>query len=408
MYHVEKAEIQSQLKQKGIDPEHIKALHIQLQTGELDQSSFVIDSKQLRAPSQKDVEYYTQLNHAQYTQLGEAALQADELLVFWLNGGAATRYFDDSKITATEHARYKKYLSDITEERKNSPKGITPVVKGMSYLELKIRNLLRITKLYKLEVHPRVMLMNSFITDTKTREHLNTLLKKYPDLDPNRIHFIVQQPTIPRFARVEDIQNIDLFITKTGQLSFAPCGHGDFVYLLQDYFSQHSIPNVRYMFFANIDNVGATIDPMLLGYHIRHQQGRTVELAQKMSGDQGGAPCYVDNKLMIVEQMKFPPSFDQSTIPWFNTNNFWFTIQDLLNFNETLPFVLAEKTISEGNVIQIERFACDVHLPSRYLVIERNQRFWPIKRYVDALLYQDPAADSETYTYFKNLLESSY
>ena len=94
--------------------------------------------------------------------------------------------------------------------------------------------------------------------------------------------------------------------------------------------------------------------------------------------------------------------------PWFNTNNFWFTIQDLLNFNETLPFVLAEKTISEGNVIQIERFACDVHLPSRYLVIERNQRFWPIKRYVDALLYQDPAADAETYTHFKNLLESSY
>ncbi|EKD78653.1 MAG: hypothetical protein ACD_41C00303G0001, partial [uncultured bacterium] len=52
------------------------------------------------------------------------------------------------------------------------------------------------------------------------------------------------------------------------------------------------------------------------------------------------------------------------------------------------PWILAEKTIADGNVIQLERFACDVNVPSQYVVVDRQQRFWPIKRYDDLLNYR--------------------
>ena len=39
MLRIHQSDIQQQLRAKGVDPEHIKALHIKLQSGELDQTS---------------------------------------------------------------------------------------------------------------------------------------------------------------------------------------------------------------------------------------------------------------------------------------------------------------------------------------------------------------------------------
>ena len=407
MQHIEREDVRAQLESRGIDPDHIKSLHVKLQTGELDHSSFVIEADRLRAPQLEDVSAYERINKESAQQTGIDALQADELTVFWLNGGAATRYFDESKLTDDEKAKYGSQLA-VDERTKSLPKGVTPVLQDVSYLEFKIRDLLRVSKQYQLEVHPHVILMNSFITDKSTREHLEKLFIKYPDLDPARFHFVVQEPSIPRFQKVDDLKNIDLFVGETGELSYAPCGHGDFIHLLQDYLKQAHMKGPKYMFFANIDNLGATLDTAMLGHHIQSGKDRTVELAQKQAGDKGGAPCYVDGELVIVEQMKFPSEFDQDSIRWFNTNTFWFNIEALMQFDEDLPLVLAEKTIDDGDVFQLEHFACDVHLPSEYVVIERARRFWPIKRSVDILLYTDPSIDNQQHKDFAELLDSVY
>ena len=161
------------------------------------------------------------------------------------------------------------------------------------------------------------------------------------------------------------------------------------------------IPNVRYMLFANIDNIAATIDPALLGLHIQSGLGRTVEVVPKQADEPGGLPCLVDNKMMILEEMKLPVNFPASQLPWLNTNTFWFTLADLLQYDQDLPWILAEKTIAEGDVIQLERFACDVNLPSQYVAVERNQRFWPVKRYSDLLQYQQQPG-------FKQLLRDRF
>lgn len=408
MHHIDRTEIQEQLTAKGIDVEHIRSLHLQLTTGKLDHSSFVIDAHRLELPTEKDIIHYEDIHSSTYEQVGIQALQNDKLLLFWLNGGAATRYFDAIKVAPQEQDRYATQLAMVTEHMRALPKGVTPVIEDMSYLELKIRNLLEVTRRHQLATHPQVIMMNSFITDAATRDHLETLFIKYPDLDPARFHFVIQQPSIPRFQKVEDLKNIDLFVDSNDKLSFAPCGHGDFIYLLQEYIKQVHIPNVEYMFFTNIDNVGATIDPYILGHHIMSGTQRTVELATKEAGDQGGAPYYVDGELMIVEQMKLPKGFDQSKMPWFNTNSFWFSLSSLLSFREDLPLILAEKSIDEGDVYQLEHFACDVHVPSHYLVIPRQRRFWPIKRYVDLLMYKDSNANTKIHYNFKQLLHDEY
>ena len=65
--------------------------------------------------------------------------------------------------------------------------------------------------------------MNSFVTDTQTREHFAILFEHYPDLDPSRFHFVIQQARIPRFTKAADVNEIDLFVDSTDQLSWAPC-----------------------------------------------------------------------------------------------------------------------------------------------------------------------------------------
>lgn len=390
-----------QLLKQGVDPEQIKKLHLKLKLGHISYDSFVLPANKLKAPTDSQFDVIKEQKEKNYTKIGEEAIKKDELLIFWLNGGAATRYFDESKISREEKEKFQKELGLIKEKTKNLAKGITPVYENKSYLELKIINLLKITRDLNSKEHPPVLLMNSFLTDQPTQKHLASLFKKYPALDKKRFHFIVQRPKVPRFKKVEDLKETDVFIDQKGHLSFAPSGHGDFLYLTREYLKEEKISGVKYMFFSNIDNFGSTINPAILGYHINRQKGRTVEVAEKTKEDAGGAPCLVDNQMRIVEYMKFPSEFDQSTLKYFNTNNFWFTLKDLLDYEEDLPLIIAEKKISEGEVLQLEHFACDVNLPSNYLVVSRDERFWPTKRYVDALIYRQQNK-------FKELLDQEY
>ncbi|MBU0731717.1 UTP--glucose-1-phosphate uridylyltransferase [Patescibacteria group bacterium] len=398
---VDNDQIKKQLAMRGIDPSKVDAIHLQMKKGEISPDSFVVESSRLKPPQEKDYDKYQDLDQEKLQIIGEQSIKNDELVVFWLNGGAATRYFDESKITPEEKGKYHSELAKLAPAIKESPKGITPVINDMTFLEIKILNLLKLTKDLGLKKHPQVILMNSFITDEATREHLDQLYKKYPDLHPSRFHFVLQKPIIPRFSKVQNLEDIDVFVDSKGELSFAPCGHGDFLFLVQDYLRKENIPDIKYMFFSNIDNFGTWIDPVILGYHINSGQGRTVELAAKNPGDKGGAPCFVDGEMMIVEDMKFPPDFDQDQIKVFNTNNFWFTVFDLENYDQELPFVIAEKVLPEGEVYQLEHFACDVNLPSAYLEVPRQTRFWPTKRYVDLLaFFEDPN--------FQKLLQNNY
>src|ERR1700710_291033 len=82
----------------------------------------------------------------------------------------------------------------------------------------------------------------------------------------------------------------------------------------------------------NIDNMGGTLDPAAIGYHLAHGKPVTAEVVDKLPSDRGGIPAYLDDKLCILEEFRIPPSFDPATVRVFATNVFYLDaamLQDL-------------------------------------------------------------------------------
>ena len=144
---------------------------------------------------------------------------------------------------------------------------------------------------------------------------------------------------------------------------------------------------------SNVDNVLATLDPVILGAHIQAQVAMTVESAPRLDGDKGGMPARVDGHLQVVEHFRFPQGFDDSTIPVFNTNTFIFNADALLDAFP-LQWFLVEKSVDGQPAIQFERLAGELSafLPTRFVAVPRDgeaSRFLPIKVPADLEQHRD-------------------
>ncbi|MDA3792765.1 MAG: UTP--glucose-1-phosphate uridylyltransferase [Elusimicrobia bacterium] len=254
-------------------------------------------------------------------------------------------------------------------------KGTVEVFDGKSFLELKIRDSLKVSDNIKFYI------MNSFSTEQKTREHF----------EKNNY-----------FGARENIKMFNQFIApriNPDGSSFQPTdepaeeknsyygpGHGDFPYAFKEsgMLEKFISAGGRYVFFSNVDNLGARVDPAILGRHISKSVELTAEVAQKEPGDEGGAPAVVDGRLKLVEGFSFPPEFDDSAIPVFNCSTYWMNASGIgRNFN--LPWYVVEKEVDGSEVIQFEHLAGDLTgvLETGFLKVDRSERFFPIKRSED-------------------------
>jgi UTP--glucose-1-phosphate uridylyltransferase len=186
----------------------------------------------------------------------------------------------------------------------------------------------------------------------------------------------------------------DLFRDETGQASpYAP-GHGDLFDALRrsgtlDALRSHG---VRYVMVSNVDNLGARVEPAIVGAHLLAGRPLTIEVARKQ-GDQGGAPMRVDGRLQLLEGPRFPPDFDQSLTPVFNTNTAWFDL-DALDREYDLTWLYVEKEAVGRETVQLERVFHEVtrFLETTYLEVPRTGprgRFFPIKTPDDLERMQD-------------------
>jgi len=287
---------------------------------------------------QKDSHEYNKLY-----DLGMQAIERGELGVVVLNGGMATRFG-------------------------GVVKGIVEVFDGKSFLELKIRSALRISD--KL----RFFIMNSFSTEEATKDHFTE--KNYFAI-PERIKMF-NQFIAPRITK-----DGKYFLNLKSRDSFYGPGHGDFPYAFRRSGLLDEFVNAggKYLFYSNVDNLGARVDPALLGFHIVNNAEITAEVAPKSPGDEGGAPAVVDGKLRLVEGFCFPEDFDQSSIPVFNCSTYWANAESLKK-DFILPWYVVEKKVNGTEVIQFEHLAGDlsIFLETNYIKVPRNERFFPVKR----------------------------
>ena len=179
-----------------------------------------------------------------------------------------------------------------------------------------------------------------------------------------------------------------LFLGDDGQPSEHATGHGDLVDALRRSKLLHKFVDGggKYVWITNVDNLGASIDPVVLGQFVTAaEKGVDVqcEVCRK-ERDKGGIPVHAEGKLQVLEEFRLPEGFDPSTVNVFNTNTFLVRAGPLLNQPLTWTYFEVEKKVDGRPAIQFERLLQEItaQMPSTYLQVSRDgasSRFLPVK-----------------------------
>lgn len=252
-------------------------------------------------------------------------------------------------------------------------KAAVEVLPGRSFLDLSLSFTARLER--ALGAHVPTAVMTSFATDEVVREHLAGL-----DVPPPRV--------FGQFVSLRLEPDGHVFRGADGRPSPYGPGHGDLLDAIRLSGTLDALrrEGVRHVLVANVDNLGARVDPLVVGAHLLQGRSMTVEVARK-EGDTGGAPARVDGRLRLVEGPCFPPDFDQSTIRVFNTNTSLIDVEALERPVE-LTWIVAEKEVEGRRVVQLERLYHElaVLVPTTYLEVPRDGpsgRFMPVKEPAD-------------------------
>lgn len=197
--------------------------------------------------------------------------------------------------------------------------------------------------------------------------------------------FAAAAEVFTQFASLRLTPAGQLFVEDDGQASLYAPGHGDMPAALRasGILGRFRSSGGKYLFMSNVDNLAATLDPLLIGLHIESTAAVTVEVVAKVAGDRGGIPARVDGHLQICEAFRIPPAFDQDAVRTFNTNTLIFNA-DVLEPDYDLTWFAVRKDVQGRPAIQFERLVGQLTawLDSRFVEVSRtglHSRFLPAK-----------------------------
>jgi len=177
-----------------------------------------------------------------------------------------------------------------------------------------------------------------------------------------------------------------LFKDASGHVSTYATGHGDLPDSLRrsGLLEEFAKSGGEVVWITNVDNLGATIDPAILGAFLESGKDVMVEVCPKVVGDKGGIPAWAEGKLQVLEEFRLPADFDATRVRVFNTNTFLVSSKALLVARYASSYFEVEKTVDGKPAIQFERLLQELtaNLPAAYVSIPREgtaSRFEPIK-----------------------------
>jgi len=248
-------------------------------------------------------------------------------------------------------------------------KAALPAVDGRSFLEIKLSQTRALENHVAAEIP--VALMTSFATDDVIRAHVTE-------------HGLGEPFVFHQFVSLRLETDGELFSDEAGRPSLYAPGHGDLFQALRRSGALAALRDrgVRVVTVSNVDNLGARVEPAVIGMHVLSERPVTCEVARK-EGDMGGAPVRVDGRLQLLEGPRFPKEFDQDLVPVFNTNTALFDL-DALDRDYDLTWLYVQKDAGGRAAVQVERVYHEVSafLPTTYLEVPRRGprgRFFPIK-----------------------------
>ncbi|MGE3675024.1 MAG: UTP--glucose-1-phosphate uridylyltransferase [Polyangiaceae bacterium] len=274
---------------------------------------------------------------------GEEVLRAGQCALIVLAGGMATR------------------MGGVI-------KALVEAVDGHSFLDLRLREVERVGHGCPL------WLMTSDATD----EGLKQAIAAHPEAK-----------NVATFS-----QNLSLRLTPEGKLfrgesgqpqSHAP-GHGDLPEALarSGLLKQFVADGGKLVLITNVDNLGATLDPLLIGWHLSHGKPISCEVVDKVGTDRGGIPARLDGRPVILEEFRLPETFDPTSVRVFNTNTFWVNARALLELEMPWTYFTVTKQHGDQRFIQFERLLGEItsHLDTQFVRVPREgaeSRFLPVK-----------------------------
>ena len=245
-------------------------------------------------------------------------------------------------------------------------KAVVPVLDDRTFLELKLDDVRHAGE------HVPVYVMSSFATHERLLQHVKELGAKNVEV-------------FAQFVSLRLTPEGQLFKEADGDVSPYATGHGDLTFALRKsgLLAKFRAAGGTLLMMSNVDNLGATLDPAVIGAHLERGVALSAEVVRKVKGDKGGAPARLDGSPQIIEGFRFPAAFDQDSIPVFNTNTFMMDAT-AIDRDFALPFYKVEKKVDGATAVQFERLVGELtaFLPSTFLEVPREgveSRFLPAK-----------------------------
>jgi len=285
-------------------------------------------------------------------------------------------------------------------------KSLLTVRDGLTFLDLIARQILHLRTVAGGGNVPRFLVMNSFSTSEDTL----AFLQKYPALG-GATELELMQNKVPKLL----VKGLTALPWATDpELEWCPPGHGDIYASLagSGWLDRLLAEGVIHAFVSNSDNLGATLDPRLLGWFASSGAPFVMEVTARTEADKKGghlAQRRSDGRLILRESAQCPKA-DEAAFQdiarhrFFNTNNLWIRLDRLketLDANDgliPLPMIRNEKTADPRDgkspkVYQLETAmgaAIESFAGARAIAVGR-ERFAPVKTTSDLLIIRSDA-----------------
>ncbi|HEU4973789.1 MAG TPA: UTP--glucose-1-phosphate uridylyltransferase [Baekduia sp.] len=277
-------------------------------------------------------------------------------------------------------------------------KSLLEVKDGLSFLDVIARQVLGLRA--RTGARLPLVLMNSFAT----RADSLAALRSYPELEAD-VPLDFLQNRVPKLL-ADTLEPVSW--PADPELEWAPPGHGDLYVALRTSGMLEALLDrgYRYAFVSNSDNLGAVLEPRVLGWMAREQIPFVMEAAARTPADRKGghlARRRDGGGLVLRESAQTAPQDaeafqDVSRHRFFNANTLWVDLRGVADALDArgalgLPMIVNRKTVDPTDpaspaVIQLETAmgaAIDVFEGARAIRVPRS-RFVPVKTTNDLLV----------------------